>query len=141
MKGSKQVIEKLERPTNIPKARMLGYRAKQGFTMVRVRVKKGGRSRPSPTGGRKPKRSGKFFTPGKSLKLIAEEKVGRKFKNMEVLNSYWSYEDGKHKWFEVILVDFSHPSIKSDKKISWIAKDTNRVYRGRTSAGKKSRGL
>ena len=141
VKGSKQVIERLERPTNLPKARMLGYRAKQGFVIARVRVKKGGRKRPYPTGGRKPKRSGLFFTPGKSLKLIAEEKAGRKFRNLEVLNSYWSYDNGKHKWFEIIMIDAAHPAIKNDKKLSWIKNDKRRVYRGRTSAGKKSRGL
>ena len=33
-------IERVEKPTNIKKARMLGYKAKQGFIIVRVRVKK-----------------------------------------------------------------------------------------------------
>jgi len=46
-------------------------------------------------------------------------------------------------WFEVILVDKAHPSIKADKRISWIAEKqhTGRVYRGLTSSSRKSRGL
>ena len=137
------VIERLERPTNIKRARTLGYRAKQGFVMARVRVDKGGRMRPKPAGGRRPKRFGRYFTPGKSRQQMAEEKAGRKFPNLEVLNSYWIAEDGQHKWFEVILVDKSHPVILADRKINWIAEPqhSGRVFRGLTSAGKKTRGL
>lgn len=134
---------KLEKPTNIKRARTLGYKAKQGFIVVRVRVPKGGRKRPKTAGGRVPKKSGRFFTPAKSKQLIAEERVSRKFPNLEVLSSYWIGEDGTHKWFEVILVDKHHPVIKKDKTINWITEKTHtrRVHRGKTSAGKKSRGL
>lgn len=79
----------------------------------------------------------------KSLKLIAEERAARKFPNLEVLNSYWVWQDGMHKWFEVIMVDPNHPVIKADKNINWITKTTQRgrVFRGLTSAGKEIRGL
>lgn len=62
---------------------------------------------------------------------------------MEVLNSYWVGEDGKHKWFEIILVDPSHPVIASDPNLNWITKKTHtgRAERGLTSVGKKGRGL
>jgi large subunit ribosomal protein L15e len=85
----------------------------------------------------------KKFKPGKSLRLIAEERAGRKFPNTEVLNSYWVGEDGRHKWFEVILVDTSHPAIKSDKDIGWITEPQHhrRAHRSLTSAGKNVRGL
>ena len=33
----------------------------------------------------------------------------RKYPNMEVLNSYWVGQDGKQKYYEVILVDGHHP--------------------------------
>jgi len=81
--------------------------------------------------------------PAKSLKLIAEERAARKFPNLEVLNSYWVWEDGRHKWFEVLMVDPHHPVVKSDKNINWIGKEANkgRVFRGLTSAGKEVRGL
>ena len=62
---------------------------------------------------------------------------------MQVLNSYWVGEDGKYKWYEIILVDASHPGIKKDKDLKWMAsgKHSGRVSRGLTSSGKKSRGL
>jgi large subunit ribosomal protein L15e len=85
----------------------------------------------------------KKFKPSKSLKLIGEERAGRKFPNCEVLNSYWVGEDGRSKWFEVILVDTSHPVIKSDERINWICQKQHhgRVFRSLTSAGKKVRSL
>ena len=62
----------------------------------------------------------------------------------EVLNSYWVGEDGKNKFFEVIMVDPHHPAIKSDKQLGWIAEGNShrgRAFRGKTSAGKRGRGL
>jgi large subunit ribosomal protein L15e len=75
------------------------------------------------------------------LQRICEERAARKFKNLEVLNSYWVGHDGKHAFYEVILVDRNHPAIKSDKKINWICKKRGRAARGLTSAGRKGRGL
>ena len=62
---------------------------------------------------------------------------------MEVLNAYEVGKDGKHKWYEVILIDGKHPRINKDKRTSWILNPANkgRVFRGLTSAGKSSRGL
>ena len=79
----------------------------------------------------------------KSMKLIAEERAAGKFPNLEVLNSYWVWQDGLYKWYEVIMVDPNHPVIKSDKTINWIGKKAQRgrVFRGLTSAGKEVRGL
>ena len=61
------------------------------------------------------------YTPAKSIKLIAEERVARRYPNLEVLNSYWVWEDGTSKWHEVILVDPNSPSIKTDKDVGWIS--------------------
>jgi large subunit ribosomal protein L15e len=138
------VINRIEKPTRLDRARRLGYKAKQGFVMVRVRVRRGGLRKVRPKAGRRPKRMGvKKFKPAKSLKLIAEERVARKFPNLEVLNSYWVGEDGRSKWFEVIMVDPSHPVIKADKSINWICQKQHhrRVFRSLTSAGKKVRSL
>ncbi len=138
------VVKRIERPTRPDRARALGYKAKQGFVIVRVRVLKGGRDRPRFRKGRKPSKMGMLkYYPKKSLRWIAEEKAARKYPNLEVLNSYWVGEDGRFKWFEVILVDPHHPAIKKDKDIKWIAGKAHkgRVFRGLTSAGKKSRGL
>ena len=137
-------VTRVEKPLRLDRARKLGYKAKQGFIIVRVSVRRGNLRKLRPRSGRRPKRMGvKQFKPAKSLRLIAEERAGRKYPNTEVLNSYWVGEDGRHKWFEVILVDPSHPVIKSDKTINWITEKqhTRRAHRSLTSAGKNVRGL
>jgi len=128
-------IHRIERPTRLDRARKLGYKAKQGFVVVRVRIRRGGPRRPRPRAGRRPKRMGVAeLKAAKSLRLIAEERAARKFPNMEVLNSYWVWEDGRFKWFEVIMVD---RTILSGLSLG----HEGRVFRGLTSAGKKVRGL
>lgn len=139
------VIEKLEKPTKPSRARSLGYKAKKGFVVVRARIRKGGRTRPLyHRRGRKPSHAGLVkFTPSKSLQWIAEERVQRRYPNMEVMNSYYLTEDGRSKWFEVILVDPRNPSIKSDPNYKWLSQPgaKGRAQRGLTSQGKKGRGL
>ncbi|NWG11206.1 50S ribosomal protein L15e [Candidatus Bathyarchaeota archaeon] len=137
-------VFRVEKPTRLDRARKLGYKAKQGFVMACVRVRRGGLRKQRPKAGRRQKRMGvKKFKPAKSLRLIAEEKAARKFPNLEVLNSYWVGEDGSSKWFEVIMVDPNHPVIKADRNINWISQKQHhrRVFRSLTSAGKKVRGL
>jgi large subunit ribosomal protein L15e len=137
-------VTRIERPTRLDRARKLGYKAKQGFVMARTKVRRGNMRKLRPRSGRRPKRMGvKKFKPAKSLRLIAEERTARKFPNLEVLNSYWVGEDGRSKWFEVVLVDPNSPSIKSDKDINWITEPQHkrRVFRSLTSAGKNIRGL
>ncbi|UCH56642.1 MAG: 50S ribosomal protein L15e [Candidatus Bathyarchaeota archaeon] len=115
-------IVRIDKPTRIDRARRLGYKAKKGFVVVRVRVRRGGRRKPRPKMGSRQKRMGvSKYTPAKSIKLIAEERVAKKYPNLEVLSSYWVWEDGVSKWYEVILVDPSSPSIKSDKDVGWIS--------------------
>ena len=140
----KRTVVRIKKPTNIARARKIGYKAKKGFLVARVKLRKGSGTHPRPKSGRKPKRMGvKKLTRKKSIQAIAEMRVSRKYPNCEVLNSYWIGEDGKNKYFEVILVDVNAPEIKSDKKIKWICskKQKGRAERGLTSAGKKSRGL
>jgi len=137
-------ICRVERPTRLDRARRLGYKAKQGFVIARVRVRRGGLRKVRPKAGRRQKRMGVVkFKPAKSLQLIAEERAAIEFPNLEVLNSYWVWEDGRSKWFEVIMVDTSHPVIQSDKDVNWIcdAVHRGRAFRGLTSAGKEIRGL
>ncbi|MFN3909809.1 MAG: 50S ribosomal protein L15e [Candidatus Anstonellaceae archaeon] len=123
-------VMKLEKPTNLARARVLGYKAKQGYLVVRVKIKKGKRKRPTPAGGRKPAKNVLFVSPGISKRLQAEQKAARKYPNMEVLNSYWVGEDGQLVYYEVILIDRDRYKIRR-----------GRVYRGLTSAAKKVRGL
>ncbi len=136
-------VVKVDKPTRLDRARTLGYRAKKGFVVSRVRVKSGGRKRQRINKGRRSKRAGQRKIVKKNYQWIAEERANRKFVNLEVLGSYWLAKDGKHSWFEVIMVDPQSPEIKKDKKINWICsnKQKGRVYRGLTSAGRKSRGL
>ncbi|MBW2977225.1 50S ribosomal protein L15e [Candidatus Woesearchaeota archaeon] len=135
---------RIERPTRIDRARSLGYKAKQGFVIVRQKVSRGGHMRPKAImGGRRPKHARRRMVLDKSYKQIAEERANRKFPNCEVLNSYWVAKDGKYYWYEIILVDKAHPAILKDKDIKWITEKQHkrRVYRGLTSAARKSRGL
>ena len=120
------VIVRIDKPTRLDRARRLGYKAKKGFVVVRIKVRRGGRRKPRPKMGRRQKRMGvKKYTPAKSIKLIGEERVARKYPNLEVLSSYWVWQDGISKWYEVILVDPNSPSIKSDKDVGWIATKKN----------------
>lgn len=138
------VFTRVKRPTRLDRARNQGYKAKQGYVIVRTRVRRGSLRKPRIRKGRRAKRKGiKKITASKSIQRIAEERVSKHYPNMEVLNSYWVGEDGKHKYYEVILVDPHHPVIKSDPKINWICsnKHTRRVERGLTSAGKRGRAL
>jgi len=135
---------RVDKPLRIDRARALGYKAKPGYIVVRAWVRRGGLRKPTIKGGRKPSAKGiTKITAGKSTQRIAEERTANHYPNMEVLNSYWIGEDGKHYYYEVILVDPVHPSIMRDPKINWITNISNkrRVLRGKTSAGQKGRGL
>jgi large subunit ribosomal protein L15e len=129
-------ITRIERPTRLDRARNLGYKAKQGIVLARVRVRRSGFRKTRPTGGRRQKRLGvNKIKLSKSIRMIAEERAARKFPNLEVLNSYWVWEDGRNKWYEVIMID---PVILPDHPI---ANQTGRAFRGLTSAGREVRGL
>jgi len=135
-------IEKQEGPTRIPKARQLGYKAKGGYNVYRVRINKGNTKRRRPSGGRRPKTSGQSrFSNKKSKQVIGEQKVSKKHANLEVLDSYWVAEDGNYHWFEVITVDPENPEIQADDDINWITDNRNRAERGLTPSSRKSRGL
>jgi large subunit ribosomal protein L15e len=127
-------IERVERPSNISRARTLGYQAKQGYIVVRVRVDKGRRTRRKTMGGRKHKNNYRFVQPQLSHQAIGEQRVNRIFRNMEVLNSYWVGEDGNYKFFEVILADPAKPSVNISS-----AMRQGKAFRGLTAAG-NSRG-
>jgi large subunit ribosomal protein L15e len=137
-------IERVERPTRLDRARELGYKAKQGIVVARVSVRKGTARKSRFRAGRRSKRQGVTrITRRKNLQSIAEERASRKFRNLRVLNSYWVGEDGSQKWFEVILADPNHPAIENDDDLNWICDSgqQSRAFRGKTSAGRKSRGL
>lgn len=136
-------ILRVENPTNLIAARSLGYRAKKGILLIRVKLKRGGKQRPQIKKGRRSKHYGRRKVLGKNYQWIAEERAQKYFSNLEVLNSYKAGKDGKNYWFEIIMVDPHAPEIKSDKILKWLTtgKHTKRVLRGKTSAGQKARGL
>jgi large subunit ribosomal protein L15e len=139
------VFSRIEKPTRIDAARRVGYKAKQGVVVVRTRVRRGGLRKGKIHMKRKPSKAGiKKITMAKSIQRIAEERTSRRFPNLEVLNSYWVGEDGKNKFYEVIMIDPSHPAIKSDKQLGWVSSGSShrgRAHRGKTGAGKRGRGL
>jgi len=140
------VIHRASRPSRPDKARRLGYKAKQGYVIYRIRVRRGGRKRPVPKGATYGKPANQGVTQLKyqrSLKATAEERVGRKCGNLRVLNSYWVNQDSTYKYYEVILVDPAHKAIRRDPRINWIvsAKHKHREARALTSIGRKNRGI
>jgi large subunit ribosomal protein L15e len=140
------VIIRVNRPSRPDKARKLGYKAKEGYVVYRVRVRRGGRKRPVAKGivTGKPTSVGiNQLKPTRNLRSKAEERVGRALGGLRVLNSYWIAQDGTYKYFEVILADPAHNAIRNDPRINWIASthQKHRELRGITSAGKASRGL
>jgi large subunit ribosomal protein L15e len=119
-------IVRIERPSRLDKARRLGYKAKQGYVMVRIRIRRSGARKTRPVSGRRQKAMGVTKIKwAKSYKQIAEERVPKKYPNLEVLNSYYLWSDGRYQWYEVILVDPNHPVIKNDPRINWICQDKN----------------
>lgn len=139
-------IHKVNRPSRIDKARKMGFKRKQGYVVYRIRIRRGGRKKPVSKGivyGKPVNQGIQHLKPNRSHRTIAEDRVGRRCKNLRVLNSYWVAQDGTFKFYEVILVDPKHKAITRDPRINWIcsSKHNHRENRGLTSIGKKGRGL
>merc|ERR1711981_36728 len=139
-------IHRAVTPTRPAKARQMGYKAKQGFSVFRVRVRRGCRKRLGPKGATygKPVNEGvnslKFQ---RRLQSVAEERAGKAMGGLRVLNSYWVGQDSTYKYFECIIIDPEHKVVRRDPDMQWITsnKHKHRELRGLTSAGKKSRGV
>tara|TARA_Y100000034_G_C6782987_1_gene350111 strand:- start:22 stop:624 length:603 start_codon:yes stop_codon:yes gene_type:complete len=135
-------VIRIQRPTRLDRARNLGYRAKQGIILARVRVSRGGRKRRgSLKTGRRSKNATARKIVNKNYQQIAEERANRNFKNCEILNSYEVGKDGMHLFYEIILIDRDHPQIKKDSQLSGLSERRGKAFRGLTSSGRKSRGL
>src|SRR3989344_3340417 len=89
-------VIRIDRPSRLQRARRLGYKAKQGIVVVRMRVGTGGMRKQRP---------------------VAVRRVLERYPNMKLLGSYFVYKDGMHYWFEVILADPMHPRIAQDKEL------------------------
>ena len=115
---NENAVTRVEKPSRIARARRLGYKAKQGIIVVRMRVGTGGMRKERPRGGRRPKHLGVTkIKADVSMKQVAERRVLERYPNMKLLGSYFLYKDGMHYWFEVVLADPSHPRIAKDKEI------------------------
>ncbi len=115
---NQNAVTRVEKPSRIARARRLGYKAKQGIIVVRMRVGTGGMRKQRPRGGRRPKHLGVTkIKADVSMKQVSERRVLERYPNMKLLGSYFLYKDGMHYWFEVILADPSHPRIAKDKEI------------------------
>ena len=115
---NENAVTRVEKPSRIARARRLGYKAKQGIIVIRMRVGTGGMRKQRPRGGRRPKHLGVTkIKADVSMKQVAERRVLQRYPNMKLLGSYFLYKDGMHYWFEVILADPSHPRIAKDKEI------------------------
>ena len=139
-------MHKCRRPSRPDKARKLGYKRKQGFAIWRIRIRRGGRKKMLPKGivYGKPVHQGVNAMPkARSLRAVAEERIGRKCGNLRLLNSYWVAQDATYKYFEAILLDPSHNAVRNDARYNWICNpnEKHRESRGLTSAGKAHRGL
>jgi large subunit ribosomal protein L15e len=108
-------MERIERPSRLDKARMLGYKAKEGVVVIRIRVGAHGMRRPRPVAGRRPKHMGVLrMKSDEPVKKVAERRVKERHSNLELLGSYQLWVDGKHRWFECVMIDPAHPAIKKD---------------------------
>jgi large subunit ribosomal protein L15e len=136
------VITRVEKPLRLDRARALGYKAKKGVGVVRIRIKRGGHKRTRPNKARRTKRLHIRKNLRMNYKEIAEARVAKRFSNMEVLGSYWVGKDGMNYFYEVILVDRDKNEIKKDKELGAFVRAPKRgALRGLTSAGRKARGL
>jgi len=135
-------ITAVEKPLRLDRARSLGYKAKKGVKVVRIRIKRGGHKRTRPNKARRTKRLHIRKNLRLNYKEIAEQRVAKKFTNMEVLNSYKIGKDGLNYFYEVILVNPSLKEIKKDKQLGPLAKSPRkRSLRAITSTSRKARGL
>ena len=115
---NENAVNRVEKPSRIARARRLGYKAKQGIIVIRMRVGTGGMRKQRPRGGRRPKHLGVTkIKADVSMKQVSERRVLERYPNMKLLGSYFLYKDGMHYWFEIILADPSHPRIAKDKEI------------------------
>ena len=102
-------IVKVVKPLRLDRARALGYKAKKGFVVFRVRVKRGGRKRTRHKHGRKSRKQHVRKILKMNYQWVAEIRAERNYPHLEVLNSYQIGKDGKNYFYEVIMIDPQRP--------------------------------
>src|SRR6476646_11546235 len=85
-------IHRIDSTSRLDRARSLGYKAKQGIIVVRIRVGRGGMRKQRPVSGRRPKYIGVVHIKQSiSMKRVAERRVNEKYLNLRVMGSYLLY--------------------------------------------------
>jgi len=113
-----KAFTRIAKPSRIQRARRLGYKAKQGIVVIRMRVGTGGMRRKRPRGGRRPKHLGVTrIKADVAMQQVAERRVLERYPNMKLLGSYYLHKDGMYYWFEVILADPAHTRVSKDKEL------------------------
>lgn len=72
----------------------MGYKAKQGGVISRVRVHHKKHAPKGQTYGKPVRQDANHIKPQRSLQSTAEERVGRRCNNLRALNSHWVNQDG-----------------------------------------------
>ena len=105
-------VHRVEHPSRPDRARALGYKAKQGYVVARIKISRGGMRQKRPTSGRRAKHMGVLKIKGHfSSQDTAEHRVLEKYPNTELVGSYPVYQDGRFIWYEVIMADVHHPAL------------------------------
>ncbi|MBI2127390.1 MAG: 50S ribosomal protein L15e [Thaumarchaeota archaeon] len=113
-----RAIIRVDKPSKLQRARALGYKAKKGFAVVRVRVGRGGMRRKRPVSGRRPKHLGVTrMRADVSMQQVAGRRAIEKYPNLKFLGSYFVHKDGKYLWYEVVMVDPLSAAVASDKNL------------------------
>ncbi|MDJ0272924.1 MAG: hypothetical protein QXN23_04835 [Candidatus Caldarchaeum sp.] len=109
-----KAVERVEKPLRIDRARELGYKAKQGYVVALVRVRRGGFSKPRPRSGRRQKALGVVkHKVNVSMKEEAVQRFIKQFPNLKPLGAYPLAQDSLYRWYEVVAVDPSHPAVQA----------------------------
>merc|ERR1712004_493207 len=103
-----------------------------GYVIYRSRVKRGDKKKIAAKGivyGKPTNQGINQQKTRRSLQRIAEERAGKKLGNLRVLNSYWVGQDGRYKWFEVVLIDPMHKVIRDDPASTGSARACTSIVR------------
>jgi len=133
------VSKRVDNPTKPERAKALGYKPVQGCFVVRHRISRGGRQREQFKAGRRSKHMRRKKVLDMNYQEVAERRVAQKYCNCEVLGSYKVLKDGTKFWFEVVLADPQQAQVSSKPSLAQPSSRKGKVFRGLTSAGKKSR--
>jgi ribosomal protein L15E len=117
---------RVKHPINLRAARRIGYKNKLGYFVFHIKVKKGSKVT-TPVNAR---RRSKSYAPRKTLKIsnrrIAENRISRQYKSLELLNSYKICEKTRYNYYQAILYD---PIIFKNRKLL-----PGKSFRGITSS-------